>query len=144
MEVLRDFVREQGQLRTYRVLAKAWGLSAEAVRKFAVGETDRPHARQLELYGTRFLELHPSGYVREKRVDGQARALEQLKMVLPPGRENAQQIVDRVFELAARSPDEVPEDMEKLRDWITRVLNAEYEAEARYPRGRIGNRRKAE
>jgi hypothetical protein len=137
-------VWEQADARRYRILAKEWGLSAEALRKFAIGVTRQPHSRQLELYGTKFLELHPSGYVREKRVEGRARALEQLKMVLPPGRENAQQIVDRVFELAARSPDEVPDGVEALREWITKVLNAEYEAEARYAKGRAGTRRKAE
>ena len=131
-------------MRTYRVLAKEWRLAPETLRKFVIGETLQPHPRQLKLYGTKFLELHPSGYVREKRVDGQARALEQLKMVLPPGRENAREVVDRVFELAARSPGEVPEDVEKLRQWILKVLNAEYDAEARYPKGRNGSRRKTE
>lgn len=119
-------------MRTYRVLAEEWGLAAETLRKFAIGITRRPHPRQLELYGTRFLELHPSGYVREKRVDGRARALEQLKMVLPPGRENAQEIVDRVFELAARNPDELPEAAEGLREWLHKLLAAEYDAEARF------------
>ncbi|HLM67869.1 MAG TPA: hypothetical protein VK358_10090 [Longimicrobium sp.] len=131
-------------LRTYRVLKEEWGLAAETLRKFAMGMTKQPHARQLTLYGTKFLELHPGGYVREKPVDGHARALEQLKMVLPPGRENAQEVVDRVFELAARSPDEVPAEVEKLRDWILKVLNAEYDAEARYPKPRNGARRPAE
>lgn len=124
-------------MHTYRVLSREWGRSAEALRKFALGITRQPHPRQLHLFGTKFLELHPSGYVREKPVDGKARALEQLKMVLPPGRENAQQIVDRVFE-AARHGDDAPEDVEKLRDWILKVLNAEYDVEARYTRPRTG------
>ena len=131
-------------MHTLRVLANEWGRSAEALRKFATGETKQPHARTLTLYGTKFLELHPSGYVREKPVDGKARALEQLKMVLPPGRENARQIVDRVFETAVRHGDDAPEDVEKLRDWLLKVLNAEYDAEARYTRPRTGSRRPAE
>lgn len=131
-------------MHTLRVLAKEWGRSAEALRKFALGITRQPHPRQLHLFGTKFLELHPSGYVREKRVDGQARALEQLKMVLPPGREDAQQVVDRVFDAAARHGEDAPEDVEKLRAWILKVLNAEYDAEARYTRARTGPRRKAE
>lgn len=141
--ILRDFVGEQAELRTYRALAKEWGIAAETLRKFAIGLTEQPHPRQLTLYGTRFLELHPSGYVREKRVDGHARALDQLKMVLPPGRENAQEIVDRVFELAARNPDEVPDEVEKLYEWITKVLNAEYDAEVRYDQARPSPRRRA-
>jgi hypothetical protein len=144
LEVLRDFVREQALARKLRPLSEDWGLSAEALRKFALGLTRQPHPRQLQLFGTKFLELHPSGYVREKRVDGQARALEQLKMVLPPGRENAQEVVERVFELAARSGDEIPADVDKLRDWILKVLNAEYDAEARYSKPRTDARRRAE
>jgi hypothetical protein len=144
IEVLRDFVREQALARKLRHLSKDWGLSAEALRKFALGMTRQPHPRQLQLFGTKFLELHPSGYVREKPVDGHARGLEQLKMVLPPGRENAQEVVERVFELAARSGDEVPENVEKLREWILKVLNAEYDAEARFTTGRTGSRRRTE
>ncbi|HST57861.1 MAG TPA: hypothetical protein VLK84_04165 [Longimicrobium sp.] len=123
------------------MLKQEWGLAAETLRKFATGKTKQPHARQLTLYGTKFLELHPSGYVREKPVDGQARALEQLKMALPPGRENARQMVDRVFEAAARHGEDPPEDVEKLRAWILKLLNAEYEAEARYTRPRTPPRR---
>jgi hypothetical protein len=143
-EVLRDFVREQARLRTYRALAEAWGLGHETLRKFATGRTRQPHPRQLELYGTKFLELHPSGYVREKRVDGRARALEQLKMVLPPGRENAQQILDRVFELAARHPDELPDAALRMQEWLHKLLNAEYDAEVRYELRRSGARRETE
>ena len=126
------------------MLARAWGIGHETLRKFAIGRTKQPHARQLELYGTKLLELHPSGYVREKRVDGQARALEQLKMVLPPGRENAREIVDRLFELAARHPDELPDGAERMREWLLKLLNAEYEAEAQFIPHRGGARRDAE
>lgn len=131
-------------MRTYRVLSKDWKIGHETLRKFVVGETLQPHPRQLALYGTRFLELHPSGYVREKRLDGGARALEQLKLVLPPGRENAHELVDSVFALAARSPDGVPEGAEALREWILKVLDAEYEAEVRFSGGRKSPRRPAE
>lgn len=131
-------------MHTLRVLSREWGRSAEALRKFAMGTTKQPHPRQLTLYATKFLELHPSGYVREKPVDGNPRALEQLKMVLPSGRENAQQVVDRVFDAAARHGDDAPEDVEKLRAWILKVLNAEYDAEARYTRTRTAARRPAE
>lgn len=123
----------------YRPLAKSWGLAAETLRKFVEGLTDRPHPAQLDLYGTKFLELHPSGYVREKRVDGSSQALPQLKMVLPPGRENAQEVVDRLFELAARYPDELPENAERIREWLLKLLKAEYDAEAQQFRpGRNG------
>ena len=135
-EVLRDFVAEQARLHTYRVLAELWGVGHETLRKFATGRTRQPHPRQRELYGAKFLELHPSGYVREKRVDGQPRALRQLKMVLPPDPEQAAAVVERIFELAGRHPDEVPEQAEAVRAWLRRLLNAEFDAEARYRHGR--------
>lgn len=133
LEVLRDFVAEQARSRRLRPLAKEYGLAPETLRKFAEGITRDPHKRQLELYGSKFLELHPSGYVQEEPVDGKPRALPQFKMVLPAGREKAQEIVDRLFELAARHPDEVPDEAAEMRAWLGKLLNAEYDAEAGQP-----------
>jgi hypothetical protein len=126
-------VAEQARLRTYRTLATEWGLAPETLRKFAEGITKDPHKRQLELYGSKFLELHPSGYVQEKPVDGRKRALPQFKLLLPPDREKAQEIVDLVFELAARHPDELPDEAAKMREWLGKLLNAEFDAEAGQP-----------
>lgn len=136
LEVLRDFVAEQAKLRTYRPIAEEWGLAPETLRKFAEGITKDPHKRQLELYGSKFLELHPSGYVQEKPVDGRARALPQLKMMLPADREKAREIVDLVFELAARHPDELPDEAAKIQEWLAKLLNAEFDAEAGQPQRR--------
>jgi len=132
VEVLRDFVREQLRLRRIRPLAEAWGVGHETLRKFAEGKTRQPHPRQVELYGTKFLELHPSGYVREKRVDGVPQALEQLKMVLPPGRENAEQVIEKLRELADRHAAELPDEAVPALEWMRKLLNAEYDAEGRY------------
>lgn len=142
LEVLRDFVRVQAELRTYRVLAEAWGIGHETLRKFATGRTEEPHPRQRRLYGTKFLELHPSGYVREKRVDGKPVALKQLKMLLPNDRERAQEVLDRIFALESRDRDELPEEAEKVREWMRKLLNAEFDAEVGFPQAR--RRRKAE
>lgn len=124
---------EQAKVHTYRPLAQSWGLAPETLRKFAEGITKDPHKRQLELYGSKFLELHPSGYVQEKPVDGRARALPQLKVMLPADREKAQEIVDLVFELAARHPDELPDEAARIREWLGKLLNAEFDAEAGQP-----------
>jgi hypothetical protein len=126
-------VREEADARGSRELARVWGVGHETFRKFHAGITQQPQPRQLQLYRDKFLELHPSGYVREKRVDGKAHALEQLKMVLPPGRENAQQVVDQLRQLAARHADELPEGAERALEWMRKLLNAEYDAEARLP-----------
>lgn len=134
LEVLRDFVGEQARLHSYRVLAALWGVGHETLRKFAMGRTAQPHPRQREVYGARFLELHPSGYVREKRVDGRAGALQQLKMLLPPDREEAAEVLDRIFALAARHPDELPDQTNAVRAWMRKLLAAEFDAETRYPR----------
>lgn len=124
---------EQATLRRLRPLAKDYGLAPETLRKFVEGYTRRPHKRQIELFGTKFLELHPSGYVREEPVDGRARALPQLKNLLPADPERAQEVVDRLFELAARHPDELPGEALKIREWISKLLKAEFDAEAGQP-----------
>jgi hypothetical protein len=104
----------------------------ETFRKFHAGVTRRPQPPQLQLYRAKFLELHPSGYVQEERVDG-PNALEQLKMVLPPGRENAQRVLDQLFEAAARNGEELAPEAEKVQAWMRKLLNAEYDAEGRMP-----------
>ena len=131
-------------LRTYRVLAQAWGIGHETLRKFATGRTRQPHPRQLELYGTRFLELHPGGYMQEKRVEGRPVALPQLKTLLPRDRARANEVLDRIFALDERDPAQVPEEAEKLLAWVRTALNAELDAEVRYGQRRNGARRERE
>ena len=60
-------------------------------------------------------------------------SLPQLKTMLPPDRDRAQEVVDRLFELAARHPDELPDEAARLKEWISKLLNAEFDAEARQP-----------
>lgn len=134
-------MRDQALARTYRVLAQAWGIGHETLRKFATGRTRQPHPRQLELYGTKFLELHPSGYVREKRVEGKPGALGQLKLLLPRDRDRANEVLDRIFGLDERDPAGVPPEAEKVLAWVRTVLNAEHDAEVRYDLRRNGARR---
>ena len=129
---------EQARLRTYRTLAKEWKLGHETLRKFVVGETQQPHPRQRQMYGARFLELHPSGYVREKRVDGRPVALDQLKLLLPPERERANEVLERIFALDERDPGQVPEEAAAVLAWMRKLLNAEFDAEVRFGRRRGG------
>lgn len=131
-------------LRTYRALKAEWEIGHETLRKFVTGQTAEPHPRQRRLYGTRFLELHPSGYVREKRVDGRPVALQQLKMLLPNDRERAQEVLDRIFALDERGADGLPEEAEKVREWMRKLLNAEFDAEVRFGKGRRKARPAAE
>jgi hypothetical protein len=135
VEVLRDFMAEQVRLYGLRTMAERLRMGRETLRKIATGRTAQPHPRQRELMGAEFLEVHPSGYVRETMVDGRPRALGPLKLLLPPDREEALEVLDRVFALAERHPDELPEQAAAVRAWMRRVLNAEFDADTRYPPG---------
>jgi hypothetical protein len=134
-EVLRDFMGEQARLHGYRVLAERLGTGHETLRKFVTGRTAQPHARQRERMGEEFLAAHPSGYVPETTVDGKPRALAPLKLLLPPDRDEAEAVLDRIFALAARHPDQLPEQAAAVRAWMHRVLSAEFDADTRYPPG---------
>jgi hypothetical protein len=135
LEVLRDFVGEQARLHGYRALAERLRMGHETLRKIATGRTAQPHPRQRELMGAEFLALHPGGYVRETTVDERPRALKPLKMLLPADHEEAAGVLDRIFELAERHPDELPGQASAVRAWMRRLLDAEFEGEARYPPG---------
>lgn len=136
LEVLRAFVRDLAQTHTHRALASRWGMGHETVRKFMLGHTEQPHPRQRETYGAAYLELHPAGYVDQTRPGDAARPLPQLKRMLPPERAQAMEVLDRLFSLARRHPDEVPEQADAVHAWLRSVLAAEFDAETRYPRGR--------
>ncbi|HEX6371959.1 MAG TPA: hypothetical protein VF006_23750 [Longimicrobium sp.] len=134
-EVLRGFMAEQARLHGYRGLAERLGTGHETLRKFVTGRTVHPHPRQRELMGAEFLQVHPSGYVRETTVDGKARALGPLKLLLSPDRDEAAEALDRIFALAGRHPDELPEQAAAVHAWMRRVLDAEFDADTRYPPG---------
>lgn len=136
LEVLREFVREMAALYSYRGVASRWGMGHETVRKFITRTTEQPHPRQREKYAAFFLELHPGGYVEATRTDDRARPLPQLKRLLPPERGEAARALDRIFELAGRHPDELPEQADAVRGWLQRLLAAEFDAELRYTAGR--------
>ena len=141
VEVLRGFVREQALLHSYRGLAERCGMGHETLRKFISGVTAQPHPRQRERYAALFLHLHPAGYVEAERTggepeDGRPRVLPQLKRLLPPGRAEAEAVLDRIFALAGRHPDELPEQAEAVRGWMQALLDAEFRAESQYARGR--------
>lgn len=134
-EVLRDFMAEQVRLYGHRTMAERLGMGHETLRKIVMGRTAQPHPRQCELMGAEFMAVHPSGYVREAMMDGKPRALGPLKLLLPPDRDEALEVLDRVFALAERHRGELPEQAAGVRAWMRRVLNAEFDADTRYPPG---------
>ena len=66
-------------------------------------------------------------------MDGRPRALGPLKLLLPPDREEAAEVLDRIFALAERHPHELPEQAAAVRAWMRRVLNAEFDADTALP-----------
>lgn len=133
VEVLRAFAEEQARMHGYRALGDRWNLGHETLRKFATGRTAQPHARQRELIGAGFLEVNPAGYVRVGDEEGRPRALRPLRQQLPPDRARAVEVLHRIFALAERHPDELPDEAAAVRAWLLRVLNAEFDADARHP-----------
>lgn len=136
VEVLRDFVEEQARQHTYRALAERWDIGHETLRKFVMGRTVQPHMRQRELIAAEFLEMHPAGYVQEEAFQPRPRPLPPLKRLLAPERAEALEALDRIFALAERHPGELPEQAAAVHAWMRRVLEAEFDAEMRYPPGR--------
>lgn len=131
VSVLRAFVGEQVERHGIRAISRAWGVGHETLRKFATGATERPHLRQRAVYGARFLAHHPAGYVAERPL-GRV-PLRPLKMLLPPARDAALEVLDRIFALAAAAED-APPQTPAVGAWVRRVLEAEYEAEEPYRR----------
>lgn len=127
LPVLRDFARAQARAHGIRALAARWGVGYETLRKFVTGRTTRPHPRQREIYGARFMEHHPAGYLAEPPPERGA-PLRQLRMLLPPGRGGAAAVLERIFALAAAQPDAPPQTA-AVGAWMRRLLEAEYDAE---------------
>ncbi len=127
--VLRGFARAQARLHGVRRVAVCWNVGYETFRKFVTGTTERPHPRQRELYGARFLEHHPAGYVATAPGAGSG-PLRPLKMLLPPDRDAASEVLERIFRLASGQP-EAPPQTAAVGAWMRRLLEAEYDAEPR-------------
>ncbi|HWK89245.1 MAG TPA: hypothetical protein VNP72_04595 [Longimicrobium sp.] len=123
----------------YRKLEEELDINHEAIRKFVEGITRMPHPATRETYAELYLRHHPAGYAAERKVEGPV-PLPPLKQVLPQGREAAQAVVEGVFALARRHPDELPEGTDNLEKWLRKLLKAEYDAEPKYP----GRRRSPE
>jgi hypothetical protein len=121
---------------TYAGIEKRWGPKREAVRKFVENKTAMPHKRSRRRYGEIFLEFHPAGYVLERRSKEEPAAMRPLKAVLPSGEARAEAVIEKLYELAKRHPDEYPEEAEQMKRWLKTLLKAEYSVERRYRGGK--------
>jgi hypothetical protein len=123
---------------TYQGLETIHGLGHETVRKFVEYDPERgfgtrmPRPRQREKYGELFLEMHPEGYVMERKADGSPGALPPLKTVLPSGEERAEAALEAIFARAAAHPDGLPQGVTGLEGWLKKLVRAQYAADRKY------------
>lgn len=121
---MRELVLES----SLRPAAKRVGLGHEALRKFIIGETDRPHERSRRAMAQLFLE-------RRKLTVSEgdtAPTAGQLKLLLPRGLEKASAEVRTVFD-AIRGVGRPPALAKDLERWLLRRLQEEYAREVPYP-----------
>jgi hypothetical protein len=138
LEELRSFMRELVLESSLRPAAKRVGLGHEALRKFIIGETDRPHERSRRAMGQLYLERK-----RLSVAEGEAApSAGQLKLLLPRGLEKASAEISAVFEVfrGMSRPPALAADLER---WLLRRLQAEYAREVPYPTASRRRREKA-
>ena len=130
-DVLRAFIVEESTRIPLRGLAKLVKSSPETVRQFLEHPERNPHRKTLRKFAEYYLKKHPVGYVAEKRAPpfGTPEPLPLLKEVLPGGHDAARADVEKLVELAKRFPDEVPASADRLRQWLAKLLAAEYTGE---------------
>lgn len=128
VDALREFARQKSDEYTQRGLAAMVRLSQGAVSDFVQGHTE-PERRTIKAFATLYLEFHPEGYVEKRKVEREV--LPQLKTVLPHGEREAIEAVEAMIR-AAEASGVFKETLEPLRDWLTTVVSAEYDAERRY------------
>ncbi len=107
-----------------RDAAAVVGLGHEALRKFTIGKTKRPHDRSLKAMAQLFLE-------RQKVTAAEREALPtagQLKLVLPRGLDAASDAIRDVFG-ALREAKRFSANAKALEEWLNRRLREEYAAE---------------
>jgi len=133
LDVLRAWYRAQHPLRAVTAaVAKLTGedeFSPQTISNFVrgKGQPDYNTRRQLALY---YLAKHPWGYVAEKGPPyGTPKPLPPLSETLSQGHAEARAEIEKLVELAKRHPDEVPASADRLRNWLQKLLDAEYTGE---------------
>jgi hypothetical protein len=103
-------------------------LSPETVRKFIhrIGDPNlTTRLRLAELY----LDFNAGGVVVPEHT---WKARPRLMELLPPGKREARETVAKLIELAKRFPDEAPENVDEILDWLDLQVCGEYWAEEYY------------
>ncbi|HKP75056.1 MAG TPA: hypothetical protein VJT67_05900 [Longimicrobiaceae bacterium] len=129
IDTLRAFAAELCAQHTYRGAAALTGLSKEGLRRFVEGDTS-PNPKTRQALGEVFFNLYPSGVMETTRpFHGEWQLRRQLIELLPRGEEAAREELEKIFELARRFPDEVPESADLVWEWMDLQIRGEYWAE---------------
>jgi hypothetical protein len=124
LEELRAFMAELVHAKNLRDAAALVGLGHEALRKFVLGKTKRPHDRSIKAMAQVYLD-------RQKVVAAEREALPtagQLKLVLPRGEDAGSEAVREVFD-ALREAKRSSATADALEQWLLRRLREEYAVE---------------
>lgn len=131
LEDLRVFLRDWVDERNLRDAEKETGIGHEGIRKFIDGSTQRLHNRTRKAYTALMVrEQARAAALAEQLAEGlveQGDSLPaELRMVLPPGLEAGLAALEKIFELAARHPEELPACADEVRAWNERQVRLEY------------------
>lgn len=120
-----------------RHAAAVTDLGHEAIRKFVEGSTEKPHPRSIRAFTG--LYWRERGLVFVAEAGGSEAPVfwaSELRAVFPGGKAQALADVRKVFELAGRFPDELPDTAPGAERWLVRLVDAEYRNEMPYRRPR--------
>lgn len=128
LEQLRLLMEELVIESNLRDVGARVGLGHEALRKFIIGETEKPHMRTRRAMAELWLERRRLAVAEHDAVPSAG----YLKLLLPRGLEKATAEVHRLFE-AFRAGGRVPALAGDLENWLVRRLQEEYAREPAYP-----------
>lgn len=118
-----------------RVVARMVKLAPETVRKF-VNRTSVPNLATRRRFADLYTERNAEGVVAEEQNTKRWKARRRLIELLTEGEGLARAELAKILELAKRFPDEVPESVDNLHEWMDLQVRGEYWAEDYY--GAIG------
>jgi hypothetical protein len=127
-EVVWEFAVNLCAVHKLRGVAKMVKLAPETVRKFILRIGD-PNFSTRRCFAELYLDLNAGGVVVAEH---EWRMRPKLIELLPPGKREAREALAKLFELAKRFPDEVPQTVDELHDWLDLQVCGEYWAEQYY------------
>ena len=143
--LLRQFTADLIAEHRIRGVAEMARLSKETIRKFAGGFGEPSYATRRAL-GELFLDLYPGGVMAEPIASEEKRWKVRPRLIelLPEGEPAARAVVALVFRLAGRFPEQLPENLADVEEWVDLQVRGEYWAARHYGEiARVANEREA-